>query len=277
MKYSEEVRPGEKIRLDDYDTSRSCGLSKEDAREKADELGREMGELQELLFAAGDTALLIVLQGRDTSGKDGAIRFILNYTNVQSCRVAPFKVPTAEELSHDFLWRVHRQTPPKGGVTIFNRSHYEDVLVVRVAGLAPEKVWSKRYGQINAFEELLSASGTVVLKFFLNISKKEQEERLLDREKDPVKAWKLSVDDWKVRDQWDDYTRAYEDALTRCSTESAPWRIIAADRKWFRDLAIAECIVETLRPMKKAWMESLESLGREQKAELEAFRASRGA
>lgn len=276
MKYSHRVKPGERVRLDDIETAETSGLSKEDAREKADLLGREMGELQELLFAAGDTALLIVLQGRDTSGKDGAIRSILNYTNVQSCRVAPFKVPTAEELSHDFLWRVHRQTPGKGGVVIFNRSHYEDVLVVRVHELVPEKVWRRRYEQINDFERLLTESGTVVLKFFLHIGKKEQEQRLLEREQEAVKAWKLSVDDWKERELWGDYTQAYEEALERCSTESAPWHIVCADHKWHRDLAIAECIVEALKPMKARWMESLEELGKVRRQELADYRKAGG-
>lgn len=272
MAYGHIVEPGSRVDLGRIETSAPQGIGKDEAKAKTKALGEEIQELQELLFATRDTALLCVFQGMDTAGKDGAINTIIRYVNVQSCRVASFKVPTDEELSHDFLWRIHKQTPGKGGMTIFNRSHYEDVLVVRVHDLAPKEVWSKRYAAINEFERNLSASGTTILKFFLHISKEEQEQRLLDREKDPLKSWKLNVGDWKERELWSQYQEAYEEALTRCSTEWAPWRIVPADQKWFRDLAVAEALAETLRPHRKRWEESLEKLGARACAELELYR-----
>jgi PPK2 family polyphosphate:nucleotide phosphotransferase len=233
-----------------------------------------MAELHDLLFAAGQNGLLIVLQGMDTSGKDGLIRSLLTHINAQSCRVIPFKAPSERELAHDFLWRIHPETPGRGTIAIFNRSHYEDVLVVRVHKLVPESVWKKRYDYINNFERLLLDSGTIILKFFLHISKEEQEERLMDREKDPTKSWKLSVGDWKEREFWADYQDAYEDAIKQCSPKDAPWHIVPANHKWFRNLAVTECIVETLREYRESWMGFLESQGKERKKELEAFRAT---
>lgn len=247
-------------------------VDKDQALAKTDELGRELSELQELLFYAGKQALLIVLQGMDTSGKDGTIRHLLNYSNVQSTRVAPFKVPTPSELSHDFLWRVHEQAPGKGSITVFNRSHYEDVLVVRVHDLAPKVVWRGRYEHINAFERLVADSGTLVLKFFLHISKDEQEQRLLEREQEVEKAWKLSVGDWKEREFWSDYQAAYEDAIGKCSSPDAPWFIVPANQKWYRNLAVTEAVVEALRPHRKGWLEALDGVGKKAKAELAAFR-----
>ncbi len=219
-------------------------------------------------------SVLIVLQGRDTSGKDGTIRHVTGPLNSQSCTVASFKVPTENELAHDFLWRVHVHTPPTGHIKIFNRSHYEDVLVARVHELAPREVWSARYEHINAFERLLADSSTIILKFYLHISKDEQEKRLLKRETDPVKAWKLSASDWKEREYWDDYTRAYEDALDRCATKHAPWFIVPADKKWFRNLAVAEILRDALMPYRESWLEKLQEVGRERKQEIEAYRRS---
>ncbi|MCC6485363.1 MAG: polyphosphate kinase 2 family protein [Armatimonadetes bacterium] len=272
MSYAYKVKPGDKVRLSSFDPKEHAGLSKDKAKDLTEDLGTEMASLQELLFAAGQTSLLIVLQGLDTSGKDGAIRSILTYANVQSCRVIPFKVPTSEELAHDFLWRVHRETPRSGAVSIFNRSHYEDVLIVRVHNLVPKQTWEQRYQQINQFEQLLISSGVLILKFFLHISKEEQRERLLEREKDPTKAWKLAVADWKEREHWDSYMDAYEDALTRCTTREAPWHIVPSDHKWFRNLAITQCIVESLRPFKDEWMKHLEKMGVEAKKELQKYR-----
>lgn len=272
MDYAKLIEPGSKVDLTKINPDEHANLEKEDAHNQLEELGKEMAELQELLFAAGQNGLLIVLQGRDTAGKDGSIRKILQFVNVQSTKVVPFKVPTPEELAHDFLWRVHEHTPGKGGVTIFNRSHYEDVLVVRVHELAPEKVWQGRYEHINNFERLLVDSGTIVLKFMLHISKEEQEQRLLEREAEAEKAWKLSVGDWKEREFWDQYTQAYEDALQKCSTEYAPWRVVPADKKWFRDLAITEAIVEALRPYKQSWLNHLTEIGDKAKADLAAYR-----
>lgn len=272
--YAIRVDPGRKVDLSAIPTDQDGGLEKEGGELISQALGKELAELQELLFAAGQTPLLIVLQGRDTSGKDGVIRHLSDYFNAQGMHVAGFKVPTPEELAHDYLWRVHQETPGKGEIVIFNRSHYEDVLVVRVHDLVPEDVWKKRFGHINDWEKLLTDSGTVVLKFFLHISKDEQEKRLIDREQEAEKAWKLSVGDWKEREHWDSYTRAYEDALSRCSTEEAPWYIIPADRKWYRNLAISEVLVDQLLRLKDDWHDQLEEMGVRAKAELAAYRAA---
>jgi PPK2 family polyphosphate:nucleotide phosphotransferase len=275
MPYAYKVKPGEKIALAEIEPRADGGLSKEQGQERLAALDKELDALQETLYAAGTHALLIVLQGMDTSGKDGAIRSVLASVDPQGCRVESFKVPTEEELAHDFLWRVHRVVPRKGMIGVFNRSHYEDVLVVRVRELAPEAVWRARYAQINHFEALLAESGTIVLKFFLHISKKEQEERLLEREQDPAKAWKLAAGDWRERERWDSYRAAYEEALERCSTAAAPWYVVPADRKWFRNLAIAETLVETLRPYRDEWGAALEQMSKERLAELAAYRAER--
>lgn len=272
MSFAHRIKPGAKVRLGEIDPSENGGLTKEEGHALLDKLGARMEELQELLFAARQHSLLIILQGRDTSGKDGAIRRMLSYVNVQSTRVVPFKVPTPTDLVHDFLWRVHPFTPGHGEISVFNRSHYEDVLVVRVHDLVSKDVWKARYDHINNFESLLTDSNTIVLKFYLHISKDEQEKRLRDREKDSEKAWKLSVGDWKERELWDDYTEAYEDALSKCSTDVAPWNVIPANRKWFRDLAIASTIVNALEPLEKGWRESLVELGKRERAELDAYR-----
>lgn len=247
-------------------------MSKAEGKEQADALAEELGELQELLYAAGTHALLVILQGIDTAGKDGAIRRVLRDVDPQGCRVVSFKVPTAEELAHDFLWRIHRQTPPRGMIGVFNRSHYEDVVVVRVKELVPEETWRPRYDHINAFERLLAESRTLIAKFYLLISKEEQEQRLLDREKEVEKAWKLNAGDWVERRSWDAYIAAYEDALTRCNTDAAPWHVIPADRKWFRDVAVAETLVNLLRPLRDDWLASLTAMGQ---AELKKVKATR--
>lgn len=238
------------------------------------ELAEELGELQDLCYAAGTESLLVVLQGMDTSGKDGAVRGVFDAVNPVGVHVASFKVPTPLELAHDFLWRVHQQTPPKGMFTVFNRSHYESVLIERVKSLVPEEVWSQRYEQINEFERLLTASGTIVAKFFLYISKEEQKERLLKREEDPTKSWKLAPGDWIERRSWDAYLAAYQDALNRCATPNAPWYVVPADRKWYRDLMIAKVLVTTLRPYRQRWLDYLEERGRNVMAEVLAARES---
>ena len=209
-----------------------------------------LDELQYLLYAEHQHALLIVLQGMDASGKDGTIRHVMSGFNPQGCRVTAFKVPTSEEADHDFLWRVHRAVPAKGDIAIFNRSHYEDVLVARVRTLVPKEVWSRRYEQINQFESLLKENDVTIVKLFLHISKDEQKERLEERLKDPTKQWKLAVADFDNRKYWDEYIAAYEDALARCSTDAAPWYIIPADRNWVRNLAITQILVETLESLK---------------------------
>ncbi|MGZ6286361.1 MAG: PPK2 family polyphosphate kinase, partial [Ktedonobacterales bacterium] len=207
----------------------------------------------------------------DTSGKDGTIKHVMSHINPVGCHVWSFKVPTAEELSHDFLWRVHQRTPANGMLAIFNRSHYEDVLVARVHKLVPKDVWSKRYDQINHFEQMLALNNTIICKFFLHISKDEQKQRLLAREQDPEKWWKLSLADWQERAYWDAYQDAYADAIGRCSTPWAPWHIIPANKKWYRDFAVARALVERLSPYRQSWRDELLERG---KAELEKIRAA---
>lgn len=272
MGYAHRLEGERRIKLADFDPGEDAGLKRKDAEKKTAEFIEELIELQELLYAVRSQSVLVILQGRDTSGKDGTIRHVAGPLDSQSCTVASFKVPTEEELAHDFLWRVHARTPHAGDIKIFNRSHYEDVLVVRVHELASGKTWRARYEHINAFERLLADSATIILKFYLHISKNEQEQRLLKREKDPIKSWKLSVTDWQEREYWDDYTAAYEDALNRCSTKHAPWFIVPADKKWFRNLAVAETLREALMPFKESWLEKLRDLGRERKSEIDEYR-----
>lgn len=275
MAYAHRIDGAGKIRLKDFDSDANGGLQREEGEAKLAMLVAELVELQELLNAARGHSVLVVLQGRDTSGKDGTIRHVFGPLNSTGCEVASFKVPTKEELAHDFLWRVHAKTPARGDIKIFNRSHYEDVLVPRVHRLAPEDVWQARYDYINAFEQLLSDANTIILKFFLHISRDEQEERLLKREQDAAKYWKLSVGDWQEREHWEAYTSAYEDAISNCSQPSAPWFVVPADRKWFRNLAIAEATVEALRPHREGWLKQLEKIGKQEKKLIEAYRGSK--
>ncbi|HEX5688962.1 MAG TPA: polyphosphate kinase 2 family protein, partial [Roseiflexaceae bacterium] len=275
MPYTFKVAPDKKVKLKDYDPQHNAGLDKQQGEKLFAKLNAELDVLQEELYAAGTHSVLMILQGMDTSGKDGAIRNVLVNVNPQGCRVESFKVPTEEELAHDFLWRVHRVTPRTGMLTVFNRSHYEDVLVVRVHDLAPKEVWQARYDQINNFEQLLAANRTIILKFFLHISKGEQEERLLAREQEVEKAWKLSAGDWREREYWDDYQNAYEDVLSRCSTEAAPWYIVPANRKWYRNLAISEALVDTLKGHRDQWRAKLQEMSEAGRAELAALRAEK--
>ncbi len=270
--YARRVAPGEPIRLAEIDPADAAGLDKETGKALLGRLDDELGELQDLLYAAAEHSVLLVLQGLDTSGKDGTIKRVLRGVNPVGCRIVSFKVPTATELAHDFLWRVHARAPERGQLGVFNRSHYEDVLVARIHGRVPEPVWRRRYEHINAFERLLADNGTIILKCFLYISKAEQEERLLARERDVTKAWKLSAQDWVERRSWDEYTAAYEDALRHCSTEVAPWHVIPADRKWFRNLAVAQLLVETLRPYKAGWLERLRAMGERELREIQEAR-----
>ena len=275
MKLSITVNPGSAVKLAKLNPEDTFGFTKEKAVEPLDKLTDELGELQELLYAARLHSVLIILQGMDTSGKDGTVKNVMDDVNPLGCRVESFKVPTEEELAHDFLWRVHRVAPPRGMITIFNRSHYEDVLVARVRNLVAKPVWKNRYQQINDFERMLAESGTLILKFFLHISKDEQKKRLLAREQDRDKAWKLSAGDWRERELWADYQRAYEDALGNCSTRWAPWHIIPANNKWFRNLAIADTLARTLRPYGKQWEKSLSRLAEKKLQELVAFKAEK--
>jgi PPK2 family polyphosphate:nucleotide phosphotransferase len=252
MKYANRFRvaPGKKVKLEDIDPGFTDNHeSHKEAAEEIERYQKKLRKLQELLYADGRFALLICLQGMDAGGKDGTINHILGAMNPQGCRVAAFKEPSAEELAHDFLWRIHQAAPAKGHVTIFNRSHYEDVLIVRVHNLVPRAVWSHRYDQINAFEKGLVEGNTHILKFFLHISKKEQLNRFKERLDDPTKQWKISESDYKEREYWDDYMEAYKDALSRCNTKQAPWFVIPGDHKWFRNLAIARIVVEYLEAM----------------------------
>ena len=235
------------MKLADWEPDDTLGLEKD--RETETMLAKNIArldELQYLMYAERRRALLVILQGMDASGKDGTIRHVMTGFNPQGCRVTAFKAPVGEEVDHDFLWRVHRAVPGKGDIAIFNRSHYEDVLVVRVRKLAPKDVWSKRYEQITRFEELLVEAGTIVTKFFLHISKSEQKRRFEERLNDPTKHWKLAPNDFEDRQYWDDYVAAYEDALGRCSKDVAPWYIVPADKKWVRNFAVSRILVETL-------------------------------
>lgn len=246
-----KVRPGSKVKLKKIDPGFTEGhKSHKSAAKEIDHDQSKLRELQDLLYAEHGHSLLICLQAMDTGGKDGVINHVLGAMNPQGCRVAAFKQPTPQEAAHDFLWRVHEAAPARGEVVIFNRSHYEDVLIVRVHNLVPPKIWSRRYDEINEFESTLAANGTQILKFFLHISKETQLKRFKERLDDPSKHWKISEADYKERGYWDEYVAAYEEALSRCSTEHAPWFVIPADHKWFRNLVIARIVVEHLESLK---------------------------
>ena len=256
MKFLKElaVTSHAKFRLKDYDPAETYGYEKNHEDDERDEklmnkTVKRLDDLQYTLYAEGKRSLLIILQGMDTSGKDGTIRHVMSGASPQNCKVSSFKVPTSLELAHDFLWRIHSAVPEKGNIGIFNRSHYEDVLVVRVHELVPKSVWSARYDQINEFEKYLTENGTTILKFFLHISKDEQKRRIEERIADPTKHWKLSPADLHERQFWGDYIEAYEDAIRECSTKHAPWFIIPANHKWFRNLAVSKIVVETLEKM----------------------------
>lgn len=267
MPYVWKIDGEEQICLRDFDPDYTAkDLTKEGAESALQKLDVELSELQEMLSAAHQNSVLMLLQGTDTSGKDGTIRHVLSQVNPQSCRVQSFKEPTPEELDHDFLWRVHQVVPGKGMLGVFNRSHYEDVLVVRVKKMVSEDVWKRRYQEINHFEKLLTENGTLLLKFFLHISSPEQEKRLLEREQDQNKAWKLSASDWVDRADWNAYQAAYEDMLNTCSKPWAPWYIVPANHKWFRNLAIAHTLVEALRPSKNQWEKDLRARGKKELA-----------
>ena len=244
------VRPGSKIKLKDFDPDDTLGYQDDKKTQaKTAKLIQRLDDLRYLFFAVKKRALLIVLQGMDTGGKDGTIRHVMSGISPEGCDVTSFKSPTPDELAHDFLWRIHKAVPEKGDFGIFNRSHYEDVLIVRVHKLVPKKVWKARYDEINAFEKLLVENRIHIVKFFLHISKDEQKRRLEARITDPQKSWKISAADFAERKYWDDYVSAYEDAIARCSTESAPWFIIPANHKWFRNFAVSKILVETLEDL----------------------------
>jgi PPK2 family polyphosphate:nucleotide phosphotransferase len=243
------VKPGTKVDLSKHDPADASEFDrgKKDGNEELLKLNEELEGLQEMLYAQHKHRVLIILQAMDTGGKDGVISNVFEGVNPQGVRVASFKVPTSIELDHDYLWRAHAKVPGRGEIVIFNRSYYEDVLVVRVHDLVPKTIWSKRYKQINAFERMLAEESTTILKFFLHISSREQKERLLARLQDPTKQWKYNPADLKERQRWDEYMRAYEDMLSKTSSEHAPWYVIPADKKWYRNWVIASILVETLK------------------------------
>jgi PPK2 family polyphosphate:nucleotide phosphotransferase len=273
MSFLYTIDRSDPIDLDDYSTKKVEGLSKEEALTKVLNLGDELSILQEALYAASTHSVLVVLQAMDTGGKDGTVSHVFKFVNPQGCGVTAFKEPTPDQLAHDFLWRAHQAVPAKGKLQIFNRSYYEDVLVVRVHDLVPKSIWSDRYAEIEQFESLLVANKTIIFKFFLHISKSEQRNRLVAREENPNKAWKLSANDWHERLFWDKYVKAYEDALAKTATKHAPWYIVPSDDKWYRNYAIAEKIVDVLKSYKPEWDKSLVSLGQKNKAELAKIRA----
>jgi PPK2 family polyphosphate:nucleotide phosphotransferase len=240
------VRPGARVDLASFDCAETFGRDKKRAEaELGDVLGR-LADLQARLWAEATHPVLVVLQGIDAAGKDGTIRVIAGAFNPQGCPVTSFKTPSPPELAHDYLWRVHQHVPRKGEIGIFNRSHYEDVLIVRVHGLVPEERWRRRYAQIRRFEQMLVDEGVTIVKFFLSIDKEEQRRRFQDRVDDPTKRWKFSLSDVAERKHWDDYRAAFEDALSGTSTDAAPWYLVPANRNWLRNLAIAEILADTL-------------------------------
>lgn len=256
------IKPGKKINLKDWDPEETSEFKgkKDDAEARLLELNQELATLQELLYAEHKHRVLVVLQAMDTGGKDGVISHVFEGVNPQGVRVAAFKVPTPEELDHDYLWRIHQQTPGKGEMVIFNRSQYEDVLVVRVHNLTPPEVWGARYEQINQFEHQLAQEGTTILKFYLHISPDEQKQRLLDRLNDPAKNWKFSPSDLKERELWNQYMQAYEDVLSKTSTDWAPWYLVPANKKWYRDLVIASVLNKTLRELNMHYPPAVENI-----------------
>ena len=250
MKQPLSLAPGKKIRLRQFDAGYTGGIkSKKHAKAELDDNIAVLADLGYRLYAEGRRSLLLVLQGMDTAGKDGTIRHVMRGFNPQSCQVTSFKQPGVDELAHDFLWRISRAAPRKGFVGIFNRSHYEDVLVVRVHNLVPKKEWQTRYERINQFENMLVEGGTTLVKVFLHISKDQQRQRLQSRLDDPDKRWKFSRADVKERGYWDDYQRAYEAAITRCNTKHAPWYVVPANRKWYRNLIVSRILRKTLEKM----------------------------
>lgn len=240
------VKPDSRVRLDAIPTDDDGGLDRPSAEARFAKRVQRLAELQEVLYAEGKHAVLVVLQAPDCGGKDSTIQAVFGPLNSQGCSVTSFKAPAGAELKHDYLWRVHAAVPARGEIAVFNRSHYEEVLITRVRGLVPKPRWKKRFDHINAFERMLADEGTTIVKFYLHISKKYQKQRLERRLELPDKHWKFDPADLAERERWGDYRRAYEDALSRCSTEAAPWYVVPAERHWFRNLLVAEVLVEAL-------------------------------
>ncbi len=247
------VKPGSQARLTKFDPGATFGLDKAAAAPLTQRHLERLSDLQDRFWAESKRSVLVVLQGIDAAGKDGTIQKVMEAFNPQGCVVSAFKVPTEEELDHDFLWRIHKRTPRKGEIGIFNRSHYEDVLVVRVHDIVPKRVWSKRYAQINEFERTLAESGTTIVKFFLAIDRDEQRERFQARYDDPTRRWKFSMGDLEERKRWDDYQRAFDEALSKTSTPWAPWYVIPANHKWFRNLAVSSILADTIAALRPTY------------------------
>jgi len=255
------VKPGRQVKLSDYPTDDTGPFKdKSEAVEPTAKNLKRLDELQEVLYAEGKHALLIVFQAMDAGGKDGAIEHVFSGINPQGCMVTSFKAPSTLERSHDFLWRIHHACPPRGMIGIFNRSHYESILVERVRNLAPKDVWKKRYDHINAFEAMLGDEGTTIVKFFLHISHEEQKERLQARLNDPDKNWKFNPADLEERKFWDDYQDAFADLLERCSKQAAPWYVVPADRKWFRNWVVSDVLTRTLESLDMKFPRPMEGL-----------------
>jgi len=256
------ARPGTAVRLDEWSTNTTDGFdgNKSDALEVLSKLNDRLAGLQQMLYAESKHKLLIVLQGMDTSGKDGTIKHVFRTINPVGVKVADFKRPNDVELAHDYLWRVHEHTPRNGRMVIFNRSHYEDVLVVRVHELVPEMVWRRRYEHIRGFEQMLADEGTVVVKLFLHISKKEQKDRLQERLDNPAKHWKFEHGDISERAHWDAYTAAYEEAISETSTHDAPWYIVPSDRKWYRNLVVSQLLIDKLDALDMSYPEPIDGI-----------------
>jgi PPK2 family polyphosphate:nucleotide phosphotransferase len=264
------VEPDEEVRLADLDSADTAGYEREEALEELEELQSRIADLQEKLYAEEERSVLVAVQGIDAAGKDSSVKHAFREANPQGTRVYTFKQPTRDELAHDFLWRYHKATPPDGMIHVFNRSHYEDVIVVRVKDLAPEELWRSRYDSINDFERMLVREGTTLLKLFLHVSREEQLERFRERKERPDKHWKFSLSDVQERRHWDDYQRAYEDALNLTSTEWAPWYAVPSDRKWFRNLVVARLVTATLEALDPRYPEPTEDLRSLRLEELEA-------
>ncbi len=247
------VEPGHPIHLEKLDPGATHGYDKAAGVAETGKQLERLADLQDRIWAEAKQSVLVVLQGIDAAGKDGTIKKVMEAFNPQGCPVTSFKVPSTEELSHDYLWRVHQHVPRKGEIGVFNRSHYEDVLVVRVHGFVPKSVWSKRYRQINDWERMLTESGTTIVKFFLSIDRDEQRERFQARYDDPTRRWKFSLGDLEERKLWDDYQAAFDDALSKTSTSWAPWYVIPANNKWFRNLAVSMILADTIAALKPAY------------------------
>jgi PPK2 family polyphosphate:nucleotide phosphotransferase len=244
-----KAEPG-KFNLEKFAPGETYGVSKSHAEKAFPDHVEKLAALHDLLYAEHKRSLLIVLQGMDAAGKDGTIKHVMSGVNPQGCAVTSFKQPSSRELDHDFLWRIHAAVPEKGEIGIFNRSHYEDVLIARVHSLVPREVWKARYNEINAFEKILTENNVCILKFFLHMSSEEQEKRFKERLSDPRKNWKASAADFTERKFWDHYQAAYQDAISKCSTKEAPWYVIPSDHKWFRNFAVAEVVIRTLESFK---------------------------